>query len=122
MVSAFDPRRDVDRDLKRGTIEMVILRLLADREMYGYELVSTIEARSAGRLEVRDGTLYPVLYRLEEGGHVEPRWVTPERGVPRKYYRLTKSGRAELERLAAEWEAFAAGVDAVLGRQEGSRS
>ena len=111
----------MDRDLKRGTIEMVILRLLTEREMYGYELVSTIEARSAGRLEVRDGTLYPVLYRLEEAGHVEPRWVTPERGVPRKYYRLTIAGRAELARLTAEWETFTAGVDAVLARQREQR-
>jgi PadR family transcriptional regulator PadR len=106
----------MDRELKRGTIEMVILRLLAEREMYGYELTSSIEERSAGRLEVKDGTLYPVLYRLEEAGYVEPRWVTQDRGVPRKYYNLTAEGRSELERLTAEWEIFAAGVDAVLGR------
>lgn len=107
----------LDRELKRGTIEMLALRLLADREMYGYELASALEERSGGRLEVKDGTLYPVLYRLEEAGRLETRWETPERGVPRKYYHLTAEGRAALERLAAEWEAFATGVDAVLGRQ-----
>jgi PadR family transcriptional regulator PadR len=107
----------MERELKRGTIEMVILRLLAEREMYGYELASAIEERSAGGLAVGDGTLYPVLYRLEEAGHVEPRWVTQDRGVPRKYYRLTESGRAELARLSAEWEAFTAAVDAVLDRK-----
>lgn len=110
----------MDRELKRGTIEMVILTLLAEREMYGYELVSELEERSAGRLEVKDGTLYPVLYRLEEAGRVETRWETPDRGVPRKYYRLTAEGRAALERLVADWEAFAAGVDAVLGRERRS--
>lgn len=110
----------MDRELKRGTIEMLILRLLAEREMYGYELVSALEARSGGRLEVKDGTLYPVLYRLEEAGRVETRWETPERGVPRKYYRLTDEGRTALERLVAEWGAFAAGVEAILGREERS--
>lgn len=107
----------MDRELKRGTIEMVLLKLLSEREMYGYELVSAIEERSVGGLEVKDGTLYPVLYRLEEAGHVEPRWVNPERGVPRKYYRLTASGRAELARLVAEWEAFTAAVNALLDRK-----
>lgn len=102
------------RELKRGTIEMVLLTLLAERERYGYEIVSAIEARSGGRLEVGDGTLYPVLYRLEEAGYVSPRWETPERGVPRKYYRITEEGRAEVARLATEWRAFAAAVNSIL--------
>ncbi|HUP20448.1 MAG TPA: PadR family transcriptional regulator [Gemmatimonadota bacterium] len=111
----------MERELKRGTIEMLLLRLLEEREMYGYELVSELQSRSGGRLEWSDGTLYPVLYRLEEAGHVEPRWVTPDRGVPRKYYRATAAGRTELERLVTEWKAFTAGVDAVLGRKDGGR-
>lgn len=104
----------MSRELKRGTIEMVVLTLLQTRERYGYEIASAIEERSGGRLEVRDGTLYPVLYRLEEAGFVTPRWETPERGVPRKYYRITGEGRAEARRLAAEWRTFAAAVDAIL--------
>jgi PadR family transcriptional regulator PadR len=91
--------RLMERELKRGTIEMLLLQLLEEREMYGYELVSELQARSGG----------------------EPEWVTPERGVPRKYYRSTEAGRAELERLVAEWEKFTAGVDAVLGRKDGGR-
>ena len=111
----------MERELKRGTIEMLLLQLLEEREMYGYELVSELQVRSGGRLEWSDGTLYPVLYRLEEAGHVEPEWVTPERGVPRKYYRSTEAGRAELERLVGEWLRFTEGVDAVLGRKDGGR-
>lgn len=107
----------MSRELKRGTIELVLLSLLERRESYGYEIVAAIEAGSEGRLEVRDGTLYPVLYRLEEAGFIAPRWEHPERGVPRKYYRITDAGRRELDRLAAEWREFAAGIDAILERE-----
>jgi PadR family transcriptional regulator PadR len=110
----------VSRELKRGTIELVLLTLLADRERYGYEIVAAIEEWSGGRLEVRDGTLYPVLYRLEEAGFIEPRWETPERGVPRKYYRITPAGKEERERLGAEWREFAAGLNAILDRKGGA--
>lgn len=99
---------------------MVLLTLLADRERYGYEIVSAIEEWSGGRLEVRDGTLYPVLYRLEEAGFIEPRWETQERGVPRKYYRISDAGKEEQDRLAAEWREFAAGLNAILDRKGGA--
>jgi PadR family transcriptional regulator PadR len=104
----------VDRELKRGTLEMVLLRLLSEKEMYGYELIAALEDRAGPPLEITVGTLYPVLYRLEEDGHVEPRWETQERGTPRKYYRLTDSGRRELDRLTAEWRDFARAVERVL--------
>ena len=110
----------MSRELKRGTIELVLLTLLEERERYGYEIVAAIEARSGGQLEVRDGTLYPVLYRLEEGGFVEPRWETQERGVPRKYYRITDGGKRESRRLREEWREFAAGMDAILDRKDES--
>ena len=110
----------MSRELKRGTIELVLLTLLADRERYGYEIVAAIEEWSGGKLEVRDGTLYPVLYRLEEAGFIEPRWETPERGVPRKYYRITPAGKQEHDRLAAEWREFAAGLNAILDRKGGA--
>jgi PadR family transcriptional regulator PadR len=109
----------MSRELKRGTIELVLLTLLEARERYGYEIVAAIDQRSGGRLEVRDGTLYPVLYRLEESGFVVPRWETPERGVPRKYYRITQEGKEESRRLRAEWLEFAAAMDAILDRAGG---
>jgi PadR family transcriptional regulator PadR len=110
----------MSRELKRGTIELVLLTLLADRERYGYEIVAAIEEWSGGRLVVRDGTLYPVLYRLEEAGFLEPRWETPDRGVPRKYYGITDAGREERTRLTAEWREFAAALDAILDRKGGA--
>ena len=107
-------RKSIARELKRGTLELIVLHLLAPGEAYGYEIVSTLTARSDGALTVTDGTLYPVLYRLERAGFVEVRWDTPDRGVPRKYYRLTPAGRAELARLEHEWTTFATAMMKLL--------
>ena len=104
----------MDRELKRGTLEMVLLQLLAERDRYGYELTSELVERSGGGFEVKDGTLYPVLYRLEKAGSVEPYWETQERGVPRKYYRITEEGRWVLGDLLQEWEAFVSSVSNIM--------
>ncbi len=107
-------RRGIERELKRGSLELIVLHLLAPGEAYGYEIVSKLTAETNGALAVTDGTLYPVLYRLERGGYVAVRWETPERGVPRKYYRLTDTGREELERLREEWTTFARSMTKLL--------
>ena len=104
----------VDRELKRGTLEMVILKLLAERQMYGYELISTLESRGGQQFEIKEGTLYPVLYRLEDAGFIEARWETAQRGVPRKYYRLTEGGEKQLQTLIREWRSFTSAVDRLL--------
>jgi len=107
-------RRSIERELKRGSLELVVLHLLASGEAYGYEIVSKLTTETNGALEVTDGTLYPVLYRLERAGWVDVRWDTPPRGVPRKYYRLTDLGRQELDRLTGEWTTFAAAMTKLL--------
>lgn len=104
----------MDRELKRGTLELILLQLLAEREMYGYEIVAALARRSAGGFEMKEGTLYPVLYRLEQGGLVSPYWRTEDRGTPRKYYRLTDSGAVELARLRSEWQAYVEAVSRLL--------
>lgn len=109
-----DERRSIERELKRGSLELIVLHLLAPGEAYGYEIVSKLTSETNGALEVTDGTLYPVLYRLERAGFVAVRWETPERGVPRKYYRLTPAGRAELDRLTHEWTTFAKAMTKLL--------
>lgn len=114
-------RRGIGRELKRGTIELIVLHLLSLGEAYGYEIVTKLADLTSGELEVSDGTLYPVLYRLERAGWVDVRWDTPERGVPRKYYTLTPAGRAELVQLDREWHAFAKAMARLL-RQERSPS
>lgn len=109
-----DERRSIERELKRGSLELIVLHLLSPGEAYGYEIVSKLTEQTNGALTVTDGTLYPVLYRLERAGYVDVRWETPERGVPRKYYRLTDEGRAELERLRDEWTTFARAMARLL--------
>jgi PadR family transcriptional regulator PadR len=109
-----EERRSIERELKRGSLELIVLHLLAPAEAYGYEIVSKLTAQSNGALEVTDGTLYPVLYRLERAGLVSVRWETPERGVPRKYYQLTEAGREELARLTDEWTSFAKAMSRLL--------
>jgi PadR family transcriptional regulator PadR len=103
-----------DSNLKRGTLEMILLKLISERAMYGYELATTLERRAGPGFELKEGTLYPVLYRLENEGLVETRWETLERGVPRKYYTLTEKGAAHLERLVEEWQAFTTSVERIL--------
>ncbi|MBY0494724.1 MAG: PadR family transcriptional regulator [Cyanobacteria bacterium] len=114
--SGGSERKGIDRELRRGSLELIVLQLLAPGEAYGYEIVSKLTAETNGALEVTDGTLYPVLYRLERAALVAVRWETPERGVPRKYYRLTDAGREELIRLTHEWSTFAKAMNKLLRR------
>jgi PadR family transcriptional regulator PadR len=108
-------RRSIARELKRGSVELIVLHLLSAGEAYGYEIVSKLAAVSDGALEVSDGTLYPVLYRLEQARWVAVRWETPAaRGVPRKYYRITDAGRQELAQLTQEWTSFADAMARLL--------
>src|SRR6476659_8490582 len=76
-----DNRRGIERELKRGSLELIVLHLLAPGERYGYEIVTTLTEQTNGALEVTDGTLYPGLYRLERAGFVDVRWETPQRGA-----------------------------------------
>lgn len=108
-------RTSIQRELKRGSLELIVLQLLASGEAYGYEIVAKLADATDGRLGVTEGTLYPVLYRLERGGFVSVRWETQARGVPRKYYRLTDAGRRELVALTREWTTFADAMARLLG-------
>jgi PadR family transcriptional regulator len=114
---ATDDRRSIERELKRGSLELIVLHLLSLGEAYGYEIVTKLSAQTNGDLEVTDGTLYPVLYRLERGGFVDVRWETLKRGVPRKYYRLTDAGGTELAQLTREWTTFADAMARLLKRR-----
>lgn len=104
----------LERELKRGTLELLLLRILADEPTYGYQLVRRLAERTGGRFAIKEGTLYPVLYRLEDAGLVAPEWSQPTRGVPRKYYRLTDAGEDRVRQLTEAWRSFSAAVDAVL--------
>lgn len=108
----------LERELKRGTLEMLLLRLLADEPTYGYELLSRLSRRSGGRFHIKEGTLYPVLYRLEDAGLVEPEWDQPARGVPRKVYQLTKAGEKRVGEMVDAWHSFSAAIETILSGAE----
>ena len=110
--------KTLERELKRGTLEMVILKLLAERQMYGYELIAALEERGGHQFQLKEGTVYPVLYRQEDAGYIEARWETADRGVPRKYYTPTKSGTEHLAALMQEWDDFSSAIDRLLGREK----
>jgi PadR family transcriptional regulator PadR len=107
-------KRSIERELRRGSIELAVLHVLSWGEAYGYEIVTKLQNETNSGLEVSDGTLYPVLYRLEAAGLVDVRWETLKRGVPRKYYQLTKAGRGELARLTEAWTSFATAMNRLL--------
>ncbi|MEO7217077.1 MAG: PadR family transcriptional regulator [Gemmatimonadaceae bacterium] len=108
----------MDRELKRGTLEMLILRLLHEKDLYGYEIVTTLTERTDGGITMKEGTLYPVLYRMDDAGFVEPYWETQERAVPRKYYRITDSGKKHLHELEQQWWNFARAVSNIIPKEK----
>jgi len=105
-------------ELKKGSIELLILSLLEAESRHGYELGKLIEARSGGRLQFQISSLYPVLCRMEDRGWIKGRWVEKEGQRRRKYYRLTREGEESLAAQQETWLEFARAVNLVLGLQE----
>lgn len=99
---------------KKGVTTLCILSLLQQREMYGYELVQETERVSGGLLTFQDGTLYPVLYRLQEQGYITDRKELVGKRMTRVYYRLTESGRDYLRLIREEYEAVSEGTRRII--------
>ena len=107
--------RMLDRELKKGSAELLILSLLEARARHGYEISKQIEARSAGKLKFHIASLYPLLYRLEERGWLQGTWVEKAGQRRRRFYRLTAEGRKVLARQRRTWAAFVQAVGRVTG-------
>jgi len=105
----------LDRELKKGSAELLVLSLLSARPRHGYQISKVIEQRSAGRLRFHVASLYPLLYRLEERGWIEGRWVEKAGERRRRFYRLTAQGRRVLAAQRDSWREFVIGVDLVTG-------
>src|SRR5437763_11488590 len=98
----------------KGHLDMMVLAAVSSGAAHGYALVEEIRLRSGGSFDLSEGTLYPVLHRLEELGLLSSRWVTPESGRRRRVYALTARGTRELSRQETQWKQFARAVDALL--------
>ena len=105
----------IEKSLLSGSTPMLILSLLKDGDKYGYEMVETLAKRSDDTFALKEGTLYPLLHALEKEKFVESYSKTAPNGRERKYYRLTRSGREQLEYKEKEWRLFSEQVNAVLG-------
>jgi len=95
-----------DRELKKGSAELLILSLVESRARHGYEIGKLIEMRSQGALSFQAASLYPLLYRLEGRGWIEGRWVEKTGQRRRRYYRLTAEGRKVLAAQRQRWRQF----------------
>jgi PadR family transcriptional regulator len=105
----------LDRELKRGSTEILILALLEERERHGYEIGRLIDERSDGTITFHVASLYPTLYRLEDKGFIEGRWIERAGLRRRRYYKLTAAGRKVLKRQRAIWKTFFFALDRVAG-------
>ena len=101
-------------NLKRGSMELLILSVLEGATRHGYEIGKLLEHRSGGKLEFRVSTLYTVLYRMEDHGWIKGRWVEKKGARRRCYYMLTAAGGAALEFQRTEWRAFSAVVNQII--------
>jgi len=107
--------RALDRELKRGSAELLILSLLDARPRHGYELSNLIHTRSGGQLTFHIDSLYPLLYRLEERGWIKGSWVEKAGDRRRRYYNVTAEGRRVLAEQRKTWAAFVEAVRRVTG-------
>jgi DNA-binding PadR family transcriptional regulator len=105
---------ELSNELMRGTVVPIVLSLLSEREMYGYEIVKLVNARSNGLLEWKEGTLYPTLHKLEGERLIGAAWREGPSGKQRKYYGLTRRGEAELANRREEWQKFSGVVSTLL--------
>lgn len=112
---------NIMRQFKKGVLELIILKLLSQEAMYGYELVSVINNKSSS-FDIKEGTLYPILYRLEDDGLVEARWEQADnpsygqiaRGKPKKYYTVTAKGKSVMEQSYELWKLIAGDIFNIM--------
>lgn len=105
----------MNSQLKRGTLELCVLSLLCDSDCYGYELVNRISEC----MQITEGTIYPLMKRLKDSGLIDSYIVESQEGPPRKYYRITDSGRTEKGTLLEEWFEFVDSINALLKGDDG---
>jgi transcriptional regulator len=107
--------RMLDRELKKGSAELITLSILEARSRHGYEISKLIESRSNGRLKFHVASLYPLLYRLEERGWLQGRWVEKAGQRRRRFYSLTPAGRRVLETQRSTWKNFVEAIGLITG-------
>lgn len=103
----------MDKTLVSGSMAMMVLKLLSEKDMYGYEMIDTLRQRSENVFELKAGTLYPLLHGLEEKKYLES-YEQEVLGKVRKYYSITKQGRERLKEKTQEWQQYSKAVSSIL--------
>lgn len=101
-------------ELKRGSIQLCLLSLLSEERKYGLQIIYELRERSNGFFDLKEGTMYPALRRMEEKGYLDSEWVERESGIPRRYYRITENGRSVLAEATEVWKDLVRGTRGVL--------
>lgn len=104
-----------ERQMKKGVLDMLVLRLLKSEAKYGYQIIQEMREKSGETFLLKDGTLYPILYRLEDDGLVVSKWSgAVGKQVPRKYYEITEEGKQALAKIEEVWQRISDGVRKIM--------
>lgn len=107
-----------NRELVKGSTSILVLQLLNERDMYGYELVKEMDKRSDHHLQMKEGTLYPALHKMEKQEYIEHYWQNQDKGPDRKYYRITAEGKEILAERTTEWHRYVQMMNNLIGKSE----
>lgn len=104
-----------ERQMKKGVLDMLVLKLLRSEAKYGYQIIQELREKSEETFLLKDGTLYSILYRLEDERLVVSRWSEAEgKQVPRKYYEITEAGQKALDEIEAVWQRISDGISKIM--------
>lgn len=106
----------LNQQLKKGALEILVLRVISNADVYGYELIKSLEESSRGYFSLKEGSLYPILYRLEDKGYIASykKSFEGQRKVPRKYYKITSEGMVALSEMIDSWTEFRNHMDEMI--------
>ena len=104
-----------ERQMKKGVLDMLVLKLLRSEAKYGYQIIQEMKEKSGETFLLKDGTLYPILYRLEDEQLVVSKWSKAEgKQVPRKYYEITEAGQKALDEIEVVWKRISDGISKIM--------
>ena len=107
---------NMKKELSKGSTSLLVLSVLESGDMYGYQIIKEIEARSEFVFSLKEGTLYPILHAFEKDGYVTSYWIENESARKRKYYRITDQGIKALSKNKEEWTSYSSAVNKVIGK------
>lgn len=107
----------INKELLKGSTSILLLNLLSQEDMYGYQITQKLKSLSDNTFELKEGTLYPALHALEKSNAVESYWFDTDEGRRRRYYRITDSGRKLLSHKQKEWRLFVNTINDIIGEK-----